>query len=77
MRETMADPILPTEIRPTLDRLLVGPLLLAVSGGTDSLTLMALVADWRAAQADGSPPSVLVATVDHGLRPASASEAPA
>ncbi len=47
-------------------------LLLAVSGGGDSLALMALVARWRAALASG--PQVSVGQVDHGLRPDSARE---
>lgn len=42
-------------------------LLLAVSGGPDSMGLMAGLARWRAARADG--PALHVATVDHGLRP--------
>lgn len=44
----------------------------AVSGGPDSMALMHLLARWRAA--DPHPP-VLVATVDHGLRPEAAEEA--
>ncbi len=43
-------------------------LVLAVSGGPDSTALMLLVARW-------DRPPVLVATVDHGLRPESAREA--
>ncbi len=47
-------------------------LLLAVSGGPDSVALMLLVAGW----ANGADrPPVQVATVDHGLRPESAAEA--
>ena len=46
---------------------------LAVSGGPDSTALMGLVAD-TAAEYCGR---ILVATVDHGLRPASADEAQA
>lgn len=48
------------------------PALLAVSGGADSMTLMHLAA--QRAQRMGSG-SLLVATVDHGLRPESAHEA--
>jgi tRNA(Ile)-lysidine synthase len=47
--------------------------LLAVSGGRDSVALMLLAARWRAARPGG--PALAVATVDHGLRPASAGEA--
>ena len=47
-------------------------LVLAVSGGPDSLALMLLAAQWRA---EGDAPPLHVATVDHGLRPDSASEA--
>ncbi len=45
--------------------------LLAVSGGADSVALMTLAARWRRA-GGGTPLSV--ATVDHGLRPEAASE---
>lgn len=45
-------------------------LVLAVSGGPDSLALMRLAADWPAPR-----PKIFVATVDHGLRPDSAEEA--
>ncbi len=44
-------------------------LLLAVSGGPDSMALMALAAGLD------NPPPLAVATVDHGLRPAAADEA--
>jgi len=46
---------------------------LAVSGGSDSIGLMRLVADWASSQSD--PPRLSVLTVDHGLRDASAGEA--
>jgi tRNA(Ile)-lysidine synthase len=49
-------------------------LVLAVSGGADSMALMHLVARWREHVAGGAG-EVLVATVDHGLRAASAEEA--
>jgi tRNA(Ile)-lysidine synthase len=43
----------------------------AVSGGPDSMALMHLLARW---DAPGRPP-ILIATVDHGLRPEAAEEA--
>lgn len=48
-------------------------LALAVSGGPDSLALLYLLAQWRAAHRDGS--ALVVLTVDHGLRPQSRDEA--
>lgn len=58
-------------IRATLDRLAgdMPAIGLAVSGGSDSVALMQIVADW----ANGR--KVMVATVDHGLRRESAAEA--
>ena len=50
------------------------PLLLAVSGGPDSTALMLAAAGWSRA---GRAPPLLVATVDHGLRPESRAEAAA
>lgn len=50
-------------------------LLLAVSGGPDSMALLHLAVRWRAARATG--PALMSATVDHGLRPRSAAEAAA
>ncbi|CCB64251.1 MULTISPECIES: tRNA lysidine(34) synthetase TilS [unclassified Hyphomicrobium] len=47
---------------------------LAVSGGPDSMALMALAAEWRA-RFEGLKPNVSVATVDHGLRARSRHEA--
>lgn len=47
-------------------------ILAAVSGGPDSMALMHLLALWRRA---APRPPVLVATVDHGLRPEAAQEA--
>jgi tRNA(Ile)-lysidine synthase len=47
--------------------------LLAVSGGADSLTLMLLAARWAAAEP--GRPALAVATVDHGLRSGSTDEA--
>ena len=49
-------------------------LILAVSGGPDSMALMHLVARWLARGHDARP-HVLVVTIDHGLRPASSREA--
>lgn len=56
------------------------PVAVAVSGGADSTALMHLVAGWaKAKSAAAAVPTgvapVLVLTVDHGLRPESASEA--
>jgi tRNA(Ile)-lysidine synthase len=48
---------------------------LAVSGGADSTSLMHLVARWLALSAGGVVPRVVVATVDHGLRASSGAEA--
>jgi tRNA(Ile)-lysidine synthase len=46
---------------------------LAVSGGPDSIALMWLAARWRRALARG--PDIFAVTVDHGLRPEAAREA--
>src|SRR5216117_3909702 len=48
-------------------------LVLAVSGGPDSVALMWLAARWRRALARG--PRLIAVTVDHGLRPEGAAEA--
>ncbi|KJC38562.1 tRNA(Ile)-lysidine synthetase [Bradyrhizobium sp. LTSP849] len=48
-------------------------LVLAVSGGPDSVALMWLAARWRRSLARG--PKLVVVTVDHGLRPEAAREA--
>jgi tRNA(Ile)-lysidine synthase len=48
-------------------------IVLAVSGGPDSIALMWLAARWRHALARG--PDLIAVTVDHGLRPEAAREA--
>jgi tRNA(Ile)-lysidine synthase len=48
-------------------------IVLAVSGGPDSLALMWLMARWRRALVH--PPKLVAVTVDHGLRPDAAREA--
>ncbi|MFT4118084.1 tRNA lysidine(34) synthetase TilS [Bradyrhizobium sp.] len=48
-------------------------LVLAVSGGPDSVALMWLAARWQRSLASG--PRLVVVTVDHGLRPEAAREA--
>ena len=48
-------------------------IVLAVSGGPDSIALMWLAARWRRALARG--PRLLAVTVDHGLRAEAAAEA--
>lgn len=64
-----------------LDSLIGQPLaryrrvVLAVSGGSDSMALMVLVARWMASGRVPEETSIEVATVDHGLRPKSAREA--
>jgi tRNA(Ile)-lysidine synthase len=52
-----------------------GKMLLAVSGGPDSTALLVLAAKWRAKRGRG--PELVAATLDHGLRAASKSEAKA
>jgi tRNA(Ile)-lysidine synthase len=63
------------EIAALLQQLIAFPrLVLAVSGGSDSVALMHLVARWRASLGS-SAPDILVATVNHGLRSGSRSDA--
>ncbi len=52
-----------------------GSLVLAVSGGADSTALMHLTARWWQRTDSTARPAVMVATVDHGLRPESRAEA--
>jgi tRNA(Ile)-lysidine synthase len=68
------------ELRPDFERLLIGPLALAVSGGPDSMALMHLVAAWAAepgvaARQSMGPAPLIVLTVDHRLRREAAEEA--
>src|SRR6266481_1828755 len=51
----------------------VPAIILAVSGGPDSIALMWLAARWRRALTRG--PRLIAVTVDHGLRPEAAAEA--
>ena len=51
----------------------VPAIVLAVSGGPDSIALMWLAARWRRALSRG--PQLIAVTVDHGLRPEAAREA--
>jgi tRNA(Ile)-lysidine synthase len=51
----------------------VPAIILAVSGGPDSIALLWLAARWRRALARG--PRLIAVTVDHGLRPEAAREA--
>ena len=69
-------PVGDDEVRPQLDRAFAGAgcVLIAVSGGADSMALMHLAARWRTSRAAAGP-SLHVATVDHGLREAAAAEA--
>src|SRR5579871_2859518 len=48
-------------------------LVLAISGGPDSVALMWLAARWRKSLSSG--PRLVAVTVDHGLRPEAAREA--
>jgi tRNA(Ile)-lysidine synthase len=69
-----AAPVAASEL-PGLFSSLVGydPIILAVSGGADSMALMHLVARWS--KTAGGRGHIVVATVDHGLRAGSRKEA--
>lgn len=75
-----APPLTLDELRSDFERLLIGPLALAVSGGPDSMALLHLVATWVAEpgtahrQRMGLVPLVVL-TVDHRLRSESSEEA--
>lgn len=70
-----AEPILDDEADRVFAQLASYPvLLLAVSGGADSMALMVLAERWRRRPA-AAPVSVHVATIDHGLRPEARGEA--
>lgn len=70
-----AEPLGADEVRALLAPVEAEPhLLLAVSGGPDSLALLVVAARW-AKEKHGKRPRLYVATVDHGLRAESADEA--
>ena len=73
---TDADPLSPDDLRRLFAPLLgAGAVLLAVSGGPDSMALMGAAAAF-AAEAAAAPP-LAVATVDHGLRAGARADAEA
>jgi tRNA(Ile)-lysidine synthase len=73
-------PLTLDELRSDFERLLIGPLALAVSGGPDSMAMTHLIATWAAepgvaARQCMGPVPLIVLTVDHRLRMESAAEA--
>jgi len=69
-----SDPITAAESASLLTSLLAfESVALAVSGGSDSVAMMTLVAEW--ALSHPAAPRLAVLTVDHGLRPESSAEA--
>lgn len=66
-------PFSPNETAALFDRFAhYHSLVLAVSGGPDSIGMLVAMAAWRAARAAG--PALFVASVDHGLRPEAQAE---
>jgi tRNA(Ile)-lysidine synthase len=71
--KTASQPVAPDEAQELFGFLAHEPaLLIAVSGGPDSMALLGLLAEW--AREPGRP-ALSAATVDHGLRPDAAAEA--
>jgi len=68
-------PITPVEANAAFESLAkFESVVLAVSGGPDSMALLVLAAEWCQSR-NGTPPSLFVATVDHGLRAEASGEA--
>jgi tRNA(Ile)-lysidine synthase len=74
--EARAEPIGDQELDRIFDVLFAfDHIILAVSGGADSMALMHLASRWRRLHGGGTLPEMEVVTVDHRLRPESAAEA--